>query len=82
MKHKWKSTPRGRKTKYYTCQRCGLRLISTSIKEADKTEVGCVKQHKEKVMMHKAKQNKADEPQRQEIMDWWYRTYILFRRCM
>ncbi len=35
MKHKWQITPRGHKTKYYTCERCNARVAATSRKEAD-----------------------------------------------
>ena len=35
MKHKWKIEPRGRKTRYYTCVRCGERVVSMSRKFAD-----------------------------------------------
>lgn len=35
MKHIWEITPRGRKTKYYTCTDCGVKIASTSKKTAD-----------------------------------------------
>jgi len=41
MKHKWKIKPRGKITKYYICQRCGLRAVSTSLKRADEMYGEC-----------------------------------------
>ncbi len=35
MKHNWAVTPRGKKTKYYTCQVCSMQIVATSKKEAD-----------------------------------------------
>lgn len=41
MKHKWKITPHGKKTNYYTCEICGLRLKATSTEKANETEWSC-----------------------------------------
>lgn len=41
MKHKWKITPRGKITKYYTCKRCGIKITSHSIKLADELSSEC-----------------------------------------
>jgi hypothetical protein len=38
MKHKFKIEPRGKKSKYYICERCGLRLVGTSLKEIKEYE--------------------------------------------
>ena len=35
-KHKWEIEPRGAKTKYYNCIFCGLKVIATSTKKADR----------------------------------------------
>lgn len=32
MEHDWKIKPRGKKTKYYTCKRCKLLAVGTSLK--------------------------------------------------
>lgn len=33
MKHDFEIKPRGKKTKYYICRRCGLKLVGTSKSE-------------------------------------------------
>ena len=35
MKHKWVIEPRGKKTKYYICSRCGTVETAVNLKEAD-----------------------------------------------
>ncbi len=37
MNHKWVITPRGRKTKYYTCSVCGLVTNGTSLKQVNRS---------------------------------------------
>ena len=41
VKHKWKITPRGKKTKNYDCELCGEHAVATSKKEADETSGSC-----------------------------------------
>jgi len=41
MKHKWKIEPRGKITKYYICQRCNLKVVATSLKQANEFEPSC-----------------------------------------
>jgi len=41
MRHKFTITPRGKRTKYYTCQRCGITIGATSIKEANRYYPEC-----------------------------------------
>jgi hypothetical protein len=43
MKHKWKITPRGKKSKYYDCLRCGLHTYGWSLKEVNKEYPKCEK---------------------------------------
>lgn len=42
MKHKWIVTPRGKKTKYFTCERCGLKIYTFSFKDANKYYPICI----------------------------------------
>ena len=41
MKHKWIITPRGKETKYYDCQRCEVRVVACSRKDADSYSISC-----------------------------------------
>ena len=43
MKHKWKIKPRGKKTKYYICERCDVKVTATSLKKANEYEPSCLK---------------------------------------
>uniref|UniRef100_A0A6M3J708 Uncharacterized protein n=1 Tax=viral metagenome TaxID=1070528 RepID=A0A6M3J708_9ZZZZ len=46
MKHKWIISPRGKKTKYYTCIRCQEVEVSFSRKRVDKYNPKCTPTHK------------------------------------
>lgn len=35
MKHKWKSKPRDKRTKLYSCERCDIELVVTSLKQVN-----------------------------------------------
>ncbi len=48
MKHKWEIIPRGKKTKYYICERCGLKISAFLLKDANKYEPNCDFLNKEK----------------------------------
>lgn len=41
MKHKWSISPRGKKTKYYTCTKCGTKITASSLKMADELDSDC-----------------------------------------
>ena len=41
MKHKWKIEPRGKKTKYYICERCNLKVVGWNLKEVNEDNPNC-----------------------------------------
>ncbi len=41
IKHKWKISPRGRKSKYYDCINCGEHIVAGNKKEADEYGKEC-----------------------------------------
>jgi len=47
MKHKWIIKPRGKKTKYYICARCGERAVGSSIKGVNEIWTNCNGNHSE-----------------------------------
>ncbi len=51
MKHKWDIKPRGKKTRYYVCQRCEVRVVACSRREADTYGVSCEIQ-RERMVQH------------------------------